>query len=173
MTNVGGSIRRMDRDIREYCKKVNRSETRLVRRNTTYYKLKVPIQAKSRFDATAEELERVLVAKEGESFKEAGMRSSSSNSSTNNPSSASSNGSSSGGKRGIGKAMTKGGLLFKGKGSGSIQRQEDDVRSRMASASETYRKAVLESQALRQEYFNFQLPKILRVSLTGGIDLLC
>jgi hypothetical protein len=60
--------------------------------------------------------------------------------------------------------MTKGGLLFKGKGSVSIQRQEDDVRARMGQSSETYRKAALESQALRQEYFNFQLPKILRVS---------
>lgn len=60
--------------------------------------------------------------------------------------------------------MTKGGLLFKGKGAGSMAKQEEDVRSRMAIASETFRKAVLESQALRQEYFNFQLPKILRVS---------
>nr|XP_018259366.1 GTPase activating protein [Kwoniella dejecticola CBS 10117]OBR81524.1 GTPase activating protein [Kwoniella dejecticola CBS 10117] len=115
-------------------------------------------KAKGRFDATAEELERLLVAKEGESFKDAGMRSSASTSSTstsaNNPG---------GGKRALGKAMTKGGLLFKGKGAGSIARQEDDVRARMAQASETFRKAVLESQALRQEYFNFQLPKILRL----------
>ncbi|ORY33022.1 Rho GTPase activation protein [Naematelia encephala] len=109
-------------------------------------------KAKARFDATAEELERVLVAKEGESIKESGMRSGGA-------------GSSSGGNkgRGIGKAMTKGGLLFKGKGAASMQRQEDDVRARMAQASETFRKAVLESQALRQEYFNFQLPKILRL----------
>lgn len=68
-----------------------------------------------------------------------------------------------GSKRALGKAMTKGGLLFKGKGAGSLGKQEEDVRSRMATASETFRKAVLESQALRQEYFNFQLPKILRV----------
>ncbi|KAK6906409.1 hypothetical protein I203_100394 [Kwoniella mangroviensis CBS 8507] len=115
-------------------------------------------KAKSRFDATAEELERLLVAKEGESFKDAGMRSSASTSSTSTSSNPQG-----GGKRALGKAMTKGGLLFKGKGAGSIQRQEDDVRSRMAQASETFRKAVLESQALRQEYFNFQLPKILRL----------
>lgn len=69
-----------------------------------------------------------------------------------------------GGKRALGKAMTKGGLLFKGKGAGSIQRQEEDIRSRMAVASDSFRKSVLESQGLRQEYFNFQLPKVLRVS---------
>jgi hypothetical protein len=113
-------------------------------------------------------LERVLVAKEGESFKESGMRSSASNSSTNTSGSGGTTmgvgGAGAASKRGIGKAMTKGGLLFKGKGAGAMQRQEDDVRTRMAQASETFRKAVLESQALRQEYFNFQLPKILRVS---------
>ena len=121
-------------------------------------------QAKGRFDSTVEELERVLVAKEGESLKDSGMRSSASNSSTNTSSSSSGTAASGGGKRALGKAMTKGGLLFKGKNAGSMQRQEDDVRARMAQASETFRKAVLESQALRQEYFNFQLPKILRVS---------
>ncbi|KAK1922699.1 hypothetical protein DB88DRAFT_496005 [Papiliotrema laurentii] len=121
-------------------------------------------KAKNRFDATAEELERVLVAKEGESFKESGMRSHASTASTGTSGSASgSGGSSGGGKRALGKAMTKGGLLFKGKGPGSMAKQEDDVRTRMANASETFRKAVLESQALRQEYFNFQLPKILRL----------
>ena len=104
----------------------------------------------------------MLVTKEGESMKDSGMRSSASNSSTNTAGSGGTGGL--GAKRGIGKAMTKGGLLFKGKGPASMQRQEDDVRTRMAQASETFRKAVLESQALRQEYFNFQLPKILRVS---------
>ncbi|KAK4689393.1 Rho GTPase-activating protein RGD1, partial [Tremellales sp. Uapishka_1] len=117
-------------------------------------------KAKSRFDSTAEELERVLVAKEGESFKDAGMRSSNSGSSTSTSTSTPSSATT---KRGIGKAMTKGGLLFKGKGPAQMQRQEDDIRARMQQASETFRKAVLESQALRQEYFNFQLPKILRL----------
>jgi len=32
----------------------------------------------------------------------------------------------------------------------------------MSVASDTYRKAVLETQTMRQEYFNFQLPRILR-----------
>lgn len=33
----------------------------------------------------------------------------------------------------------------------------------MSRESDAYRKAVLETQAIRQEYFNFQLPRILRV----------
>ena len=93
-------------------------------------------------------------------MKDAGMRSSPSSSSTNTTGS---NNASGGGKRALGKAM-KGGLLFKGKGPGAMAKQEDDVRTRMAQSSETFRKAVLESQALRQEYFNFKQPKILRVS---------
>lgn len=71
---------------------------------------------------------------------------------------------SAGAKKGFNKAIKSGGMLFKGKGPASIAKQEDDTRARMAQASETFRKAVLESQGLRQEYFNFQLPKILRVS---------
>ena len=44
-----------------------------------------------------------------------------------------------------------------------IQRQEDDTRARLSTASDQYRKAVTDTQAMRQEYFNFQLPRILRV----------
>lgn len=116
-------------------------------------------KAKARFDATAEELERVLVAKEGESYKDSGMRSSTSMSSTGTSSSGGTG--TVGGKRGLGKGLAKG--MFKGKGPASMARQEEDVRARMGQASETFRKAVLESQALRQEYFNFQQPKILRL----------
>ncbi|OCB86405.1 RhoGAP-domain-containing protein [Sanghuangporus baumii] len=104
-------------------------------------------KSKTRFDLTAEELERVLVAKEGESLKETAMRSP---------------GSGGGGKRALGKAVQKGGLLLKGKNPQNIQRQEDDVRARMSTASDVYRKAVLDTQSMRQEYFNFQLPRILR-----------
>jgi Rho GTPase-activating protein RGD1 len=32
----------------------------------------------------------------------------------------------------------------------------------MSAASDTYRKASHDAQAMRQEYFNFQLPRILR-----------
>ncbi|PAV19574.1 GTPase activating [Pyrrhoderma noxium] len=104
-------------------------------------------KSKQRFDLTAEELERVLVAKEGESMKDTAMRSP---------------GASGGGKRALGKAVQKGGLLLKGKNPQNIQRQEDDVRARMSTASDVFRKAVQDFQAMRQEYFNFQLPRLLR-----------
>ncbi|TRM65399.1 Rho GTPase activation protein [Schizophyllum amplum] len=103
-------------------------------------------KSKNRLDATSEELERLLLQKEGESFRD-------------NPVQARSG---AGGKRVIGKAVAKGGLLLKGKNPGNIQRQEDDVRQRMSAASDAYRKAVTDTQAMRQEYFNFQLPRILR-----------
>jgi hypothetical protein len=32
----------------------------------------------------------------------------------------------------------------------------------MSTASDAYRKCVLDTQSMRQEYFNFQLPRILR-----------
>lgn len=73
-------------------------------------------------------------------------------------------GSSSRDKRGLGKAMAKGGMLFKSKGPAQMQRQEDEVRQRMNSASEVFRKAVQSNQQTKQEYFNLHLPKILRVS---------
>jgi len=59
--------------------------------------------------------------------------------------------------------MKTGGMLFKGKGAGSIQKQEDDIRARLGTANDAFRKSVQDYQTLRQEYFNFQLPKILRV----------
>lgn len=124
-------------------------------------------KSKQRFDLTAEELERVLVTKEGENMKDTSMRSPGA--------------SGGGGKRALGKAVQKGGLLLKGKNpqnvspflcdisivlmyASQIQRQEDDVRARMSTASDIYRKAVLDTQTMRSEYFNFQLPRILRVS---------
>ncbi|KAG8990296.1 hypothetical protein FRB90_001831 [Tulasnella sp. 427] len=103
-------------------------------------------KAKARFDSTHEELERILLAKEGESMKDG----------THNRSGGPS------GKRVIGKAVAKGGLLLKGKNPASIAKQEEDVRQRMSAYSDAFRKAVLETQAMRQEYFNFQLPRILR-----------
>ncbi|KAJ7606133.1 Rho GTPase activation protein [Mycena polygramma] len=104
-------------------------------------------KCKNRLDITSEELERVLLQKEGESLKD----------NTVQPRQGGV-----GGKRAIGKAVAKGGLLLKGKNPGNIQRQEDDIRGRMSNASDAYRKAVTDTQAMRQEYFNFQLPRILR-----------
>lgn len=42
----------------------------------------------------------------------------------------------------------------------------------MSGASDAYRKAVTDTQAIRQEYFNFQLPRILRVSIFAEIAFL-
>ncbi|KAG8930277.1 hypothetical protein FRC02_004410 [Tulasnella sp. 418] len=105
-------------------------------------------KSKTRFEATHDELERILLAKEGESLRDGPQHQR--------------NGGPSGGKRAIGKAAAKGAMLLKGKNPVSIVKQEEDVRSRMSTASDAYRKAVLETQQMRQEYFNLQLPKILR-----------
>ncbi|KAH7905642.1 Rho GTPase activation protein [Hygrophoropsis aurantiaca] len=105
-------------------------------------------KCKTRLDASSEELERVLLQKEGESFKDSGLQAKS-------PGGV-------GGKRVLGKAVAKGGLLLKGKNPGNILRQEDDIRSRVSNASDSYRKALTDTQTMRQEYFNFQLPRILR-----------
>ena len=58
-------------------------------------------KSKAKFDMTAEELERLLVQKEGESMKETAMQ-------ARSPGGG-------GGKRALGKAVQKGGLLLKGK----------------------------------------------------------
>ncbi|KAF9244101.1 Rho GTPase activation protein [Melanogaster broomeanus] len=105
-------------------------------------------KSKARLDVSSEELERVLLQKEGESLNESAVQAKS-------PGVL-------GGKRVLGKAVAKGGLLLKGKNPGNILRQEDDIRSRVSSASDSYRKAFTDTQTIRQEYFNFQLPRILR-----------
>lgn len=104
-------------------------------------------KSKARLDISSEELERVLLQKEGESFSESAVQV--------KPGVL-------GGKRVLGKAVAKGGLLLKGKNPGNILRQEDDIRLRVSNASDSYRKALNDTQAMRQEYFNFQLPRILR-----------
>jgi len=118
---------------------------------------------------TAEELERVLLAKQGENMSDSAVQ---------GP-----NRVQQGGKRALGSAVKKGGMLLKGKNPNNVRapqiavlrddraadglvqitRQEEDVRTRMSTTSDIYRKAVLETQTVRQEYFNFQLPRILRV----------
>src|ERR1700730_15946639 len=60
-------------------------------------------KTKNRLELTSEELERVLLHKEGESLKDGGLQ-----------------GRSPGGKRVIGKAVAKGGLLLKGKNPGNV-----------------------------------------------------
>ncbi|EJD47891.1 RhoGAP-domain-containing protein [Auricularia subglabra TFB-10046 SS5] len=109
-------------------------------------------RAKGRFDVTAEELERVLLQKEGETLRDTAVQGQNRSPGL----------SGAGSKRALGKAVQKGGLLLKGKNPNNMLRQEEDVRTRMSAASDVYRKAVLETQTIRQEYFNFQLPRILR-----------
>ncbi|KIL65575.1 hypothetical protein M378DRAFT_125410 [Amanita muscaria Koide BX008] len=104
-------------------------------------------KCKSRLEVSSEELERILLQKEGESVKDNLIQQRTTGV---------------GSKRVIGKAVAKGGLLLKGKNPGNIQRQEDDIRGRVSNASDQYRKAVTDTQAMRQEYFNLQLPRILR-----------
>jgi len=65
-------------------------------------------KAKARVDTSGEELQRLLVAKEGESMKEAGLQS---NGKSSAPGAA--------GKRAI-KSLAKGGMLLKGKNPASV-----------------------------------------------------
>lgn len=107
-------------------------------------------KARTRFDGAAEELERLLLTKQGESLKDNIVPHASSG-----PSSASTK------QRTFGKAISK----LKGpKNAAQVAKQEDEVRMRMGQSSDAYRSQVIGAQAVRQEYFSQQLPKILRVS---------
>ncbi len=64
-------------------------------------------KCKNRLEVSSEELERVLLQKEGESFKDTAVQSRS--------------GGGVAGKRAIGKAVAKGGLLLKGKNPGNVR----------------------------------------------------
>lgn len=44
-----------------------------------------------------------------------------------------------------------------------VAKAEEEVRSRMGQSSDAYRAQVQGAQSVRQEYFNLQLPRILRV----------
>ena len=104
-------------------------------------------KAKQRIELTNEDLVRVLAAKEGESMKEAQMSPRGGNLK----------------RTGLTKAVARSGLLLKGKNTGSIQRQEEDVRTRMSSAGMAFEKARDDFKTLRQDYFMNQLPRIIRV----------
>ncbi|PWN33120.1 RhoGAP-domain-containing protein [Meira miltonrushii] len=106
-------------------------------------------KSRNRFDSAAEDLERLLLLKSGESAKGGELHGTSS--STGPP-----------GKRTLGKAIGKSGLLFKNKNPQQILRQEEEIRTRTSNASDAFRKEVLSTQGVRQEYFNLQLPRILR-----------
>ncbi|CAO1637231.1 unnamed protein product [Parajaminaea phylloscopi] len=116
-------------------------------------------KARTRFDSAAEDLERLLLLKSGESSKGGELAAQH----------AATGGSASGQVlaskgRSLGKAMSKGGMqLFKNsKNPQQLLRQEEDVRARTSQLSDTFRREVLQTQQMRQEYFNLQLPRILR-----------
>lgn len=105
-------------------------------------------KARARFDTAAEDLERLLLLKSGESTKAGEIQGG--------------GGGASSGKRTLGKAIGKSGLLFKNKNPQQILKQEEEIRARTSSASDAFRREVLSTQGVRQEYFNLQLPRILR-----------
>lgn len=59
--------------------------------------------------------------------------------------------------------MSKGGMLFtKNKNPQQLLRQEEEIRARTSQLSDHFRREVLQTQQMRQEYFNLQLPRVLR-----------
>lgn len=112
-------------------------------------------KSRSRFDAAAEDLERLLLLKSGESARGGELHGLSQ---SNGPP----------GKRTLGKAIGKSSLLFKNKNPQQVLRQEEDIRSRTANASDAFRKEVQSTQTIRSDYFRLQLPRILRVRFSEG-----
>lgn len=115
-------------------------------------------QAKVRFDSAAEELERLLLLKSGEPPRDllfSGPPSTSSSSLSNANMLTNQKG---GGT--FGKAMSK----LKGPRSvAQIQRMEEESRTRMGQANDSYRAQVLGAREVRSEWFGKNLPWILRV----------
>lgn len=108
-------------------------------------------KAKAKFDLTAEELERMLIAKSGGGEPILGGHHLENGNS--NPRS---------GAGQLTKAISK--LTTKGpKSAGQLARMEEDMRAKMSAISDVYRAQILATQQVRQEYFNLQLPRILRV----------
>jgi len=104
-------------------------------------------KARGRFETAAEELERLLMLKQGESARDT----------LTSPHAQGGQGAQKG--RSFGKAMSK----LKGpKNAAQVAKQEDEVRSRMGQSTDAYRSQVQGATAARQEYFNQQLPRLLR-----------
>ncbi|CEQ41510.1 SPOSA6832_03229, partial [Sporobolomyces salmonicolor] len=113
-------------------------------------------KARTRFDAAAEELERLLLLKSGESITPSSVPHASSTSTSQSKG------------RSFGKAMSK----LKGpKNAAQVAKQEEETRSRMGQSSDAYRAQVVGAQTVRQEYFNLQLPRILRTLKEGADEI--
>lgn len=105
-----------------------------------------------RFDAAAEDLERLLVLKQGEVVTPSSVPHAGSSTAAGGVASKG---------RSFGKAMSK----LKGpKNAAQYAKQEEEVRSRMGQTSDSYRAQVSGAQSIRQEYFQTQLPRVLRVA---------
>lgn len=113
-------------------------------------------KARARFDASVEELERILISKAGENARDIHNMPSDAGHPSNNA-----------GKRTLGKAIGK--LKGGPKNPAQLQRMEEDARYKMNSLSDAYRQQVLATQTIRQEYFNLQLPRMLK-SLKESLD---
>lgn len=113
-------------------------------------------KARARFDASVEELERILISKAGENARDIHNMPSDVSHPSNNA-----------GKRTLGKAIGK--LKGGPKNAAQLQRMEEDARYKMNSLSDAYRQQVLATQTIRQEYFNLQLPRMLK-SLKESLD---
>ncbi|EGG08395.1 uncharacterized protein MELLADRAFT_116036 [Melampsora larici-populina 98AG31] len=112
-------------------------------------------KAKLKFELTAEELEKMLIAKNGGGNEMMG---------SHHPSGHSGSGSGGGGSGG-GQLMTKAisKLTTKSvKSAGQLAKMEEEARAKMSNVSDLYRAQILATQQVRQEYFNLQLPRILR-----------
>jgi len=101
-------------------------------------------KARARFDTAAEELERVLLVKQGDPARAADMSLGTL-----------------GSKRTLPMPFAKGGL-FKNKNPQQILRHEEEFRLKKSNAHETLRGESQSTENVRQEYFQQHLPQILR-----------
>ncbi|WFD29036.1 Rho GTPase-activating protein [Malassezia sp. CBS 17886] len=111
-------------------------------------------RARARFDLAAEDLERVLLVKQGDTARAADM-------SLGNAAN----------KRTMGMPFSRGAGLFKSKNAQQILRHEDEFRQKKAHAHDVLRNEAQNTQTIRQEYFGQHLPHVLR-SLKDAMDAL-
>lgn len=159
---LGGQLHEMAEQLVELGKEVERNRkvnkelgTRLERNLVDSESLTE--KCKTRFDQAVEELERILLSKAGENAKD----------NANLPHEVSSTTSSGGAsKRTLGKAIGK--LKGGPKNPAQLQKLEEEARSKMNSMSDAYRQQVIATQTIRQEYFNLQLPRMLKVRIENA-----
>lgn len=120
-------------------------------------------KSRGRFDLAVEDLERILLSKAGENARDVNNSPHEmANQASMNPGS-----SQTAGKRTLGKAIGK--LKGGPKNPAQVQRMEEEARAKMNSMSDAYRGQVISTQTIRQEYFNLQLPRMLK-SLKESLD---